>query len=164
MKQRLGIAIALLGNPEILILDEPINGLDPAGIKEIRDIITNLNNQGVTFVISSHLLDELGKIASNYGIVNNGILVEEITAEELQAQCRTSLAIHTDDGEKARAVLSKRMPNLQLTVNDRTVMITSKVDDASEINRILVNAGIGVYELKNQSIGFEDFFIERIGK
>lgn len=98
MRQRLGIAIALLGNPEILILDEPINGLDPAGIKEIRDIIVQLNKQGVTFLISSHLLDELGKIATNYGIVNNGQLVEEITAQKLQTKCRSSLVIATDVG------------------------------------------------------------------
>ncbi len=89
MKQRLGIALALLGKPELLILDEPINGLDPSGIKEIRDIILDLNSKGVTFLISSHLLDELGKIATNYGIVSNGKLVEEITSVELNQKCRT---------------------------------------------------------------------------
>ena len=81
MRQRLGIAIALLAHPEVLILDEPINGLDPTGIKEIRDIILNLNKEGVTFVISSHLLDELAKIVTNYGIIADGKLAEEITAE-----------------------------------------------------------------------------------
>lgn len=78
MRQRLGIAIALLGKPEILILDEPINGLDPAGIKEIRDIIIGLNQEGVTFIISSHLLDELAKVVTNYGIIADGSLIEEI--------------------------------------------------------------------------------------
>ncbi|WP_310604196.1 ATP-binding cassette domain-containing protein [Anaerosporobacter sp.] len=164
MKQRLGIAIALLGNPEILILDEPINGLDPAGIKEIRDIIVNLNKQGVTFLISSHLLDELGKIATNYGIVNDGVLVEEITAKELQEKCRTSLIIVTNDGRKAETVLRKAVPALQMESTDRIVSISSKIDDSSELNRILVEAGVQVYELRNESIGFEDFFIERIGK
>lgn len=164
MRQRLGIAIALLGNPEILILDEPINGLDPAGIKEIRDIIVQLNKQGVTFLISSHLLDELGKIATNYGIVNNGQLVEEITAQKLQTKCRSSLVIATDDAKKAEMILKKADPSIQIESADQRVMISSTVTDSSELNRILVHSGVRVYEMKNESIGFEDFFIERIGK
>ena len=164
MRQRLGIAIALLGNPEILILDEPINGLDPAGIKEIRDIIVQLNKQGVTFLISSHLLDELGKIATNYGIVNNGELVEEITAQELQRKCRSSLIIATDDAKKAEMILKKADPSIQIESVDQWVMISSTVTDSSELNRILVHSGVRVYEMKNESIGFEDFFIERIGR
>ena len=171
MRQRLGIAIALLGNPELLILDEPINGLDPAGIKEIRDIIIELNRHGVTFIISSHLLDELGKIATNYGIVNNGVLVEEITAKELQEKCRTSLRITVNNGEQAKSILQKTFPSLQIEYTDKTstdntnqtLSILSAVDDSSELNRFLWNAGVRVYELKNESIGFEDFFIERIG-
>ena len=87
MKQRLGVGIALLGDPEILILDEPINGLDPAGIKEVRAMIVELNGRGITFMISSHILDELGKIATNYGIMHAGIL-EEISAAELAAKRR----------------------------------------------------------------------------
>ena len=86
MRQRLGLAIALLGNPDIMILDEPINGLDPAGIKEIRDIILELNKKGVTFLISSHLLDELGRIATKFGIMSDGVLTDEITKEELEAR------------------------------------------------------------------------------
>lgn len=164
MRQRLGIGIALLGNPQLLILDEPINGLDPAGIKEIRDTIVSLNKQGVTFLISSHLLDELGKIATNYGIVNNGILAEEITAEALQKRCRTALTIVTSDGKKAETILHEAFPSLQMEAEDKTITITSQPDDASELNLTLVNAGLRVYELKNESMGFEDFFIERIGK
>ena len=164
MRQRLGIAIALLGNPEILILDEPINGLDPAGIKEIRDIIVQLNKQGVTFLISSHLLDELGKIATNYGIVNNGQLVEEITAQERQTKCRSSLVIATDDAKKAEMILKTADSSIQIESTDQWVMISSTVTDSSELNRILVHSGVRVYEMKNESIGFEDFFIERIGK
>ncbi len=164
MRQRLGIAIALLGNPEILILDEPINGLDPAGIKEIRDIIVQLNKQGVTFLISSHLLDELGKIATNYGIVNNGQLVEEITAQKLQTKCRSSLVIATDDAKKAEMILKTADSSIQIESTDQWVMISSTVTDSSELNRILVHSGVRVYEMKNESIGFEDFFIERIGK
>lgn len=164
MRQRLGIAIALLGDPELLILDEPINGLDPAGIKEIRDTIVRLNQQGVTFLISSHLLDELGKIATNYGIVNNGELVQEITAGELEKTCRTSLVVIADDGRRAETILRRANPSLQMESDNGSVTVSSAVEDSSELNRVLVEAGVRVYEMKNESIGFEDFFIERIGK
>lgn len=164
MRQRLGIAIALLGHPDVLILDEPINGLDPAGIKEIRDVIIDLNRQGVTFVISSHLLDELGKIATNYGIVSNGILVEEITARELKNKCKTSLKIVTDDRNKAAAVLREWKSDLKLELSENGVVVLSEIVDNSEVNFVLVNAGVRVYEIKNESIGFEDFFIERLGR
>ena len=88
MKQRLGIGIALLGDPEFLILDEPVNGLDTTGIKEIRDVILRLNHErGITFLISSHLLDELAKIVTTYGIINDGMLIEQISAAELEHRC-----------------------------------------------------------------------------
>ena len=164
MRQRLGIAIALLGNPEVLILDEPINGLDPAGIKEIRDIIIELNRRGVTFLISSHLLDELGKIATNYGIVSGGVLVEEITAEALAAKCHTSLKLTTDNAKGALAVLKRDFAGLNAEQDGQTVRITSPVSDPSEVNSALVKAGIRVYEMANESMGFEDFFIERLGR
>lgn len=164
MRQRLGIAIALLGNPEVLILDEPINGLDPAGIKDIRDLIIELNRRGVTFLISSHLLDELGKIATNYGIVSGGVLVEEITAEALASKCRTSLKLTTDNANGTLAVLKRDFAGLTAEQDDLTVRITSPVSDPSEVNAALVKAGIRVYEMANENMGFEDFFIERLGK
>lgn len=164
MRQRLGIAIALLGNPEALILDEPINGLDPAGIKEIRDIIIELNRRGVTFLISSHLLDELGKIATNYGIVSDGVLIEEITAEALAKKCRTSLRLTTNDAGAALAVLKREFSELEAEQDCRTIRIVSPVPDPSVLNETLVKAGIRVYEMTNESIEFEDFFIERLGR
>ena len=164
MRQRLGIAIALLGNPEVLILDEPINGIDTAGIKEIRDIIIELNRRGVTFLISSHLLDELGKIATNYGIVSGGVLVEEITAEALAAKCRTSLKLTTDNAKGTLAVLKRDFAGLTAEQDGQTVRITSPVSDPSEVNAALVKGGIRVYEMANESMGFEDFFIERLGR
>ncbi len=162
MRQRLGIAIALLGKPQLLVLDEPINGLDPAGIKEIRDIILELNSRGITFLISSHLLDELGKIATVYGIMSDGKLTEEITAEELNERCRTFLSVKTDDPEKAKQALLDWQPDLRLETSGSSVHITSEVD-ASEVIIALVNAGVRVYEMRNESIGLEDFFIERLG-
>ena len=163
MRQRLGIAIALLGKPQLLILDEPINGLDPAGIKEIRDIILELSSRGITFLISSHLLDELGKIATVYGIMADGKLTEEISAEELQEKCRAFLSIETDGSEKAAQALLEWQPDLRLETEGRFVHITSEVEDTSEVIITLVNAGVRVYEMRNESIGLEDFFIERLG-
>lgn len=91
MRQRLGIAIALAGNPDFLILDEPVNGLDPQGIIEIRELILKLNRkQGITVLISSHILDELAKLATHFGFIDNGHLVKEISAAELEAACRNA--------------------------------------------------------------------------
>ena len=106
MKQRLGIAITLLGNPELLVLDEPINGLDPAGIKEIRDLLVKLNEErGVTILISSHILDELARITTTYGIINDGSLIEEVSSEELEENCKRNLMIKVNDVEKATKIL-----------------------------------------------------------
>ena len=163
MKQRLGIAIALLGDPEILILDEPINGLDPAGIKEVRDMIVELNAKGITFMISSHILDELGKIATTYGIANDGYL-EEISAEELKARCKSSLKIVTGDGAKAAEVIKEQFPYLTLTLEGNIVKITSEVENSAVLNKALVNADVAVYSITDESVGFEDYFIQRLGK
>ena len=161
MKQRLGIAIALLGNPELLILDEPINGLDPEGIKEIRDLILKLNAQGVSFVISSHLLDELGKIATKYGVLANGVLVEELTAQELEEKCQGSLQVVTDDGQKAAQILGRWQPELEWERAGNQIRISGRVD-SSEINYQLVTGGVRVYELQADRMKLEDYFIERM--
>jgi ABC-2 type transport system ATP-binding protein len=98
MKQRLSIAISLLGNPDFLILDEPINGLDPSGIREIRELLLKLNSENeITILISSHILGELAKIATKYGIINKGVLVDEFQAVELEERCKKCLAIVVDD-------------------------------------------------------------------
>lgn len=163
MKQRLGIAIALLGSPELLILDEPINGLDPAGIKEIRDLIIKLNKEkGVTMLISSHLLDELGKIATDYGIINDGKLVEEISAAELTARCRDGLTITVNDPEGA-AELLKEKGFTDLKVKKGVIIMHEGTDRSAEINAMLVGKGFLVSELSVHSNGLEAYFIKRLG-
>ena len=98
MKQRLGLAIALLGEPKFVILDEPTNGLDPTGIIELRNLIKSLNEErNITFLISSHILSELNQFATYYGFIHNGEMLEEISAEELDKKCRKYLRIETDD-------------------------------------------------------------------
>lgn len=165
MKQRLGIAIAMLGNPEILILDEPINGLDPAGIKDVRDTIIRLNQEkGVTFLISSHLLDELSKITTRYGIVNNGVLIEEIEAEDLYNRCQNSLMVRVDNIANTLEVLKANNLVDKYEVNDDVITIFNHVENSHIINKTLVNNNITVYEIYGKNTGLEDYFIERIGK
>lgn len=162
MKQRLGIAMALVGEPDLLILDEPINGLDPSGIKEMRDLILSLNKQGVTFIISSHLLDELGKIATIYGIVSEG-KIEELTAREIKRQCKQHIRIVVDKPEEAKQIIEKMDSKYKVNLNDNEVIVNNEIQDAAIINAKLVGAGISVFELNTVSIGLEDYFIARLG-
>lgn len=165
MRQRLGIAISLLGNPDLLILDEPINGLDPEGIKEIRDVILKLNREReVTFLISSHLLDELAKVVTKYGIINSGRLIEEITADDLNARCRSGLKIVTDNPNRAAELIRVRLPHVDFNITENTIMLYSAYEQAGELNTMLVQNGITVIELTVMHGGFEEYFIERIGK
>ena len=165
MRQRLGIAIALLGNPEVLILDEPINGLDPAGIKEIRDTIVRLNKErNVTFLISSHLLDELAKVTTTYGIVNDGKLVEEIAADELMERCKQNLKIKVSNVKKSISILKANNLLDRYDSDEHTITMFDNFDKPSLINELLVQGGIQVEELTSSNSGFEDYFIERIGR
>ena len=165
MRQRLGIAIALLGEPQLLILDEPTNGLDPEGIKEIRDIILRLNKErGVTFLISSHLLDELAKVVTRYGIISDGILLEEVTAAELERRSRSGLKIVVDNVAKALSVLEGRIARSDISVAGNALLLGTESGYAGKINSLLVKSGVEVRELSLLHGGFEDYFIERIGR
>lgn len=164
MKQRLGMAIAMLGNPEFLILDEPINGLDPEGIKDVRNAVLNLNEQkGVTFLISSHLLDELAKIVTRYGIINNGVLTEEISAEDLNAMCESGLKVRVDDVGKAITALSPLVPQEEIRVSGGELVLPIDVD-AAAVNELLVKGGVRVSELGAMRGDMEEYFIARLGK
>ena len=163
MKQRLGIAIALLGSPDLLILDEPVNGLDPAGIKDVRDLLLELNSKGVTIFISSHLLDELGRIATKFGIMRDGKLVMEIKREELEAMAHDSIVITVSDAERSSEIIKATYPEADISVKDHTVEVRSAQLEPSAVNSALVMGGVTVNELKYRSVGIEDFFIERMG-
>ena len=164
MKQRLAIGVALLGHPEFLVLDEPVNGLDPAGIKEIRDVILRLNREkGVTFLISSHLLDELSKIVTTYGIIKDGVLIEQISAEELEVRCRHHLSITVDDVQKALSLLSCITDRSSIKVEGNSLYLYSLIDKSDRINRLLVRHGVKVSELKIQAASLEEYFLERMG-
>lgn len=160
MKQRLGLAIALLGQPELIILDEPVNGLDPAGIRDVRDLILEYNREkGVTFLISSHLLDELSKIATRYGILNRGRLVDEVSADDLFERTRHRLYLTVDDPQKALSLLDTN----DARVEGHTVTLLSGFDQPAQINRRLVEGGVAVSGLTVLSDGLEQYFVERIG-
>lgn len=173
MKQRLGIAIALLSHPEVLVLDEPINGLDPAGIKEIRDLILRLNRErGVTFIISSHLLDELAKVVTCYGILSDGVLTQQITASELEEQCRHFARLTVSDPVRATELLKGKFEDVQLAErgvdsnaeNGHVITLYNYIDHTAEINDHLVKSGIAVSEITVSTNGTEEFFIERLGR
>lgn len=165
MRQRLGIAIALLGEPELLILDEPINGLDPEGIKEIRDVIVKLNKEkNITFLISSHLLDELSKIVTKYGIINNGELIEEISAKELNEKCKNRLIIEVNDTEQALNKLVNIIPKEDIKVNNNSIEINSHIKESSNINKLLVESGIMVNAIYPNLDSLEEYFMKRIGE
>lgn len=164
MKQRLGIAIAMLGDPEFLILDEPVNGLDPAGMKEIRDLILKLNHErGTTFLISSHLLDELSKVATKFGIINGGRLVEELSAEDLQKKCRSALVISTAEPERARDILAELCDPSEIKIENGKLVLYSHLDAGAEINKKLALCDVPVSGIELHTVGLEEYFFERIG-
>lgn len=165
MKQRLGIAIALLGNPEVLILDEPVNGLDPAGIKEVRDLLLKLNKEkNVTIMISSHLLDELAKITTKYGIINNGVLVEEIDAQKLMERCKNNIVISCDRLQEAKELLESELKLTNISIVNDKLHIVDEIESTDEINTLLVKNNFKVHEITINKNSFEDYFIERLGR
>lgn len=164
MKQRLAIAIALLGDPEFLMLDEPMNGLDPAGIREIRELMLKLNKEkDITILISSHILGELSKIATCYGVINNGVLVDEFTKEDLKTRYEEVLEIIVDDTERALAVLKQNL-NLsedEITVIDsKTIRIIDNIDKAGYINTELAKSGVIISSSSIMGQDLEDYFMK----
>ena len=160
MKQRLGLAIAILGNPDFIILDEPINGLDPIGIIEMRNIIKKLNEElGVTILISSHILPELSQIATKYGIIDNGKLIKEITKKELEDECVRYLAIEVDDVEKATTVIETCLKtNNYSVIGDGEIRMYEFLNDPSEVTYQLNNNGVRVNSISEVGIDLENYF------
>ena len=162
MKQRLSIAISLLGNPDFLILDEPINGLDPSGIKEIRELLLKLNNEnGITILISSHILGELTKIATKYGIINNGKLVTEFQARELEKRCEKHLSIVVNDSQKAAYILKNNINSSNFKVFDQgKIYIYDCLDIPERINSELVENGVLVSKICLEGNDVESYFVK----
>lgn len=164
MKQRLGIGLALVGEPDLLLLDEPINGLDPQGIVEIRDTILKLNKEkNMTIVISSHILEELSKIATDYGIIHHGELIEEITREELMERCGERIEIATGVPEQIVPILDRLGIRQYQIVDSGHVWVFEKMDRSAWLNRELIRAGADIRELKVCSEKLENYYLNLTG-
>lgn len=166
MKQRLGLAIALFRNPDFLILDEPINGLDPEGIIEIRELLLKLNRENnITILISSHILGELSKIATHYGIIRQGELIEEFDAAELTERCRRCQKIVVDDASLAANILEEKLHIKEFDVSEKNaVRVFENLSRAGEINRELVLGGVNIAESFLAGQDLEGYFMELLGE
>lgn len=163
MRQRLGIALALTGDPKLIVLDEPINGLDPQGIAEIRETLERLRDEkGITIMISSHILDELGKVADSYGIINNGELIDEFTNDELMRRCGKYITIATNDNNRAAQTI-RNMGVGNVALDGNTIRVDEGVEHAAAINKALVNGGFDVHELHVSNISLEDYYFSLTG-
>ena len=157
MKQRIGIAMALLGNPTLLVLDEPINGLDADGMRIMRELLVDLAKNGCTILVSSHILGELEKIATHYGIIRQGRMIKEMTAEELDAGCRTYIALQTKDMEKTKTLLSKKFSHV---VEQEDYIRVYDAKNPEEIVSYLYKNKVLVNELFTSKIGLEEYYID----
>ena len=164
MKQRLGIALALVGDPEFIVLDEPINGLDPQGIVEMREIIARLSKElGMTVIVSSHILDELAKVANSFGIINDGKLIDEFTSSELEQRCGKYVLLKTGDLETSKRVLADNGITRYSVLENGNIKINGEIEDTSKLIAALVGAGIPVYELSSVQSTLEEYYLNRTG-
>ena len=164
MKQRLGIALALVGNPDLVILDEPINGLDPQGIVEIREIIEKLNKeQGITFIVSSHILEELAKIATNYGIIHEGVLLQELSREQLLEKCSEHIEVRTDNAKQACTVVESMGIMKYKVVDAETIQIYERLGESGEIALQLAGQGIKIKGITVKNEALEDYYLQMTG-
>ena len=165
MRQRLGIANALLGNPKLLILDEPINGLDPMGIIEIRELLKKINKEkDITILISSHILGELSEMATTYGIIANGKLIEEISSSELSQKCRQYIDLKVDDAKKAVIILERQfgITDYEVLENNK-IKIFSHLNETGAINMQLSKGGVVVEKIDIKGEKLEEYFMDRVG-
>ena len=162
MKQRLGIAGALLGTPQIVVLDEPINGLDPQGIIDMRAVIKNVHAEtGATFIISSHILSELDLVATQFGFIEQGVLLKEISHQDLHEHTKKTLRAEVDDVSKAQAILNSS--GIESKAEDGRVILHSHLDRSNEIARALINGGVELFDLHRLETTLEEYFMRLIG-
>ena len=165
MRQRLGLAMSLLAKPEIMILDEPINGLDPEGILDIRNMLAELvRKENMTILISSHILKELSELCTDYAIVKNGTLIEELSAEELLEKTSSFLRINTNDISKTTAVLEEKLGihNYKVTY-EKELLVYEMPGRVEEISRAITDSGLTITRLNPEGESLEDYYIGKVG-
>ena len=163
MRQRLGIAMTLLGEPEFLILDEPMNGLDPAGIVDIRELILKLNREhNITFLISSHILTELSLVATKYGIISKGHIIKEITTAELQQELAKTTDIVVDNSEQLTDLIAHLLPEQAISYVPNGIRLTGEIDLNGVLSAIIA-AGIRITSINCRETSFEEYYLETIG-
>ena len=162
MKQRIGIAMALLGDPALLILDEPINGLDTDGMRIMREILVDITqNYGCTVLISSHILGELEKIATHYGIIRQGKMIQELSATEMDARSRVVVSVKTDNEVGAVVELTRRFGNARI---ENGYICVYDVDDTERIAECLLQSGHTISEIVKNKVGLEEYYVELMSK
>ncbi len=165
MKQRLALAGALLGEPELLILDEPVNGLDPTGIIELRELLKKLvKEKQATILISSHILSELDQLATHYGFLHKGRLLKQISAAQLREECKRHIKLKTDNVEKAVIILEEKLKIRKFSVYpDNSVRIFEKLEEVQAVSKILSGNGIIIEEISVQGENLETYFERLVG-
>jgi ABC-2 type transport system ATP-binding protein len=164
MKQRLGIGMALIGEPDLLVLDEPINGLDPQGIVDVRETIMKLNRErNITIIISSHILEELSKLVTHYGIIDQGSLVEELTKEELYEKCSERIEVALDEPEKACTILDSLKIHNYKVVNSKTIHIFERLEEVADINMEFSLNKIKISSIGVNKDNLEKYFMDLTG-
>ena len=165
MKQRLGLALALMNRPDFLLLDEPINGLDPEGIVEFRNLLLELNRQReTTILISSHILSELANVATHYGFLDQGHMLEQISAQKLREKCRACLQLTVDDAARAALALEQRLNTREYEVLPGNVLRLYEFQDRPQIvTAALMEAGVALIGAESKNADLEDYFLGLIG-
>ena len=164
MRQRLGIGLALVGDPKMIVLDEPINGLDPQGIAEVRKTLERLRqDKGITIMISSHILDELGKLADSYGIIHEGRLLDEFTLDELSNRCGQYVIAKTSDNDKAVSIIRQLGFNSIGVDPTGNIRIDNAIERSEEITKSLVLGGVGVKEIFIKKTTLEEYYLSVTG-
>lgn len=164
MKQRLGIALCLLSNPDCLVLDEPINGLDPEGIREIRQLLKRLNQENqITILISSHILAELQLLATRFVFIKNGKIVEDLSRTALDEKSKKQIRLVVNHPAKAAQLLERAYPDIQFQIlPDQVITIQNHIEVAGEINRLLVENGVDVNEFRTEVLNLEEYFLGQV--
>ncbi len=162
MRQRLGIGVALCGNPDFIVLDEPINGLDPQGIIEVRELILKLNKEkGITFLVSSHILDELAKVATHYGFIDKGHIVRQMTAEELTDECRKSIRMKVSDINLLSKVMEEKRIDYKV-VDSNTADVYAELT-FSDVAKDFEKVGCKIINMQERDESLEAFYLSLLG-